>query len=260
MEKPHLKERFEKGEIVLGTWNIIPSPSLIEVIGHSGLDFIVIDSEHGPVNMESAENLIRAAEVAGISPIIRVSGNESYQVLRALDIGAHGVQVPHVSTKRDAELTVEYSKYHPIGKRGLSPFTRAGRYGTDADKHTIRSNEETMLIINIEGANGIKNLKEIMSVNGIDVIFIGPYDLSQSIGKPGKVNDPEVKNIIKKTAKAVKENGLVCGSFARDMKYLEFLIDCRIQYITYMVDTAIILQSYKNINDSFMEIKKGLRK
>ena len=254
MQKIHLKERLINGDTVIGTWNIIPSPSLVEAIGYSGLDFIVIDAEHGPVEMQTAENIVRAAEITGMVPIIRVPDNESHLILRALDIGAHGVQVPHVSTKEEAELVIEYSKYHPQGKRGLSPFTRAGKYGLAAENHTLRSNENVIVVINIEGTEGIQNLSEIAIVPDVDIIFIGPYDLSQSLGKPGQVEDPEVINFIKDNVKIIKDNGKSCGSFARDMKYLEILVDCGVQYITYMVDSSMLSQSYKSFRESFKKL------
>ncbi len=260
MNKRHLKEKLNNRETVIGTWNIIPSSTIVEAIGYSGFDFVVIDAEHGPINMETAENLIRAAEVAGTTPIVRVPTNESYLVLRALDIGAHGVQVPHVSTKEEAERVVKYSKYYPKGERGFSPFTRAGKYGLEAYTHAYQSNENTMIIINIEGKEGIKNLEEIATVRDIDIIFIGPYDLSQSLGKPGQVSDPDVLDLIKQSAMILRGKGLACGSFAKDMKYLEILIDCGVQYITYMVDSAVISSTYKHIYDSFLEIKRGLNK
>lgn len=145
------------GETVIGTFSGIPSPSLVEAIGYSGLDFIVIDGEHGLVEMQTAEDIVRAAEITGMVPIIRVLGNESHLILRALDIGAHGVQVPHVSTREEAELAIEYSKYHPQGKRGLPPFTRAGKYGSTVENHTLRINEKVIVVVNIEGTEGIQN-------------------------------------------------------------------------------------------------------
>ncbi len=251
MSKGQLKERLKNGETVIGTWNMIPSPSLVEAIGYSGLDFIVIDAEHGPVEVQTAENIVRAAEITGMVPIIRVPNNESHLILRALDIGAHGVQVPHISTKKEAESVVEYSKYHPQGKRGLSPFTRAGKYGLAADGHTVKSNDKIIVVVNIEGIEGIKNMNVIAAVPNVDVIFIGPYDLSQSVGKPGQVEDPEVVSCIKDSVKKIKNNGKSCGSFARDKKYLEILVDCGVQYITYTVDSSMILQSYKNLKELF---------
>ncbi len=256
MNKPALKERLEKGEAVFGTWNSIASASLVNVIGCSGIDFLVIDAEHGPINMETAENLIRAAEVSNASPIIRVPDDSSYMILRALDIGAHGVQVPHVSTKSQAEQIIKKSKYHPLGDRGFSPFTRAGKYGLQADGHAIRSNENTMVIINVEGLEGVKNLPKIADVEGVDVIFIGPYDLSQSLGKPGEVEDVQVLDNIKKCVEICKDKGLACGSFARDLKYLDILLDCGVQYITYSVDSAILCKAYKDLCKTFNK-KRG---
>ena len=145
MQNVHLKERLRGGETVIGTFSGIPSPSLVEAIGYSGIDFVVIDAEHGPVEIQTAENIVRAAEITGMAPIIRVPDNESHLILRALDIGAHGVQVPHVSTREEAELAIESSKYHPQGKRGLSPFTRAGKYGLAAENHALRNNENIIV-------------------------------------------------------------------------------------------------------------------
>lgn len=250
MNRNSLKDRIRSGESVLGTWNIIPSAALVEIIGHSGLDFVIIDSEHGPVNVESAENLIRAAEIAGMPSIFRVPCNESNYILRALDAGVCGVQIPHVSTEIEAQLAVASTKYYPKGKRGFSPFTRAARYSLDAQDHIDRSNNKTVVVLNIEGIEGVKNLKKIVKVPDIDVVFIGPYDLSQSLGKPGQVEDNEIIECIRRSVKIAKCQGLACGSFARDMKYLEILLDCGVRYLTYMVDSMVILNSYKTLCES----------
>lgn len=249
MEKLSLKQRLAGGETVIGSWNTIPSPSLIEIIGYSGLDFIVIDAEHGPVSTETAENLIRASEVTGMTPIVRVADKNSYMILSALDMCAIGVQIPHISTKKEALSVVEYAKYYPSGMRGLSTFTRASRYSLDSAVHVKSSNDKTMVILNIEGREGIKNLKEIVKVPDIDVIFIGPYDLSQSLGKPGNIEDKELINCIKRSVRVAESKGIACGSFAKDMKYMDILLDCGVRYITYMVDSAIILNSYKEIRE-----------
>ena len=256
MNKKYMKERLKNGEIVIGTWNVISSPALVEAIGYSGLDFIVIDAEHGPINMESAENLIRAIEVTGAAPIIRVTSNEADLILRALDIGAYGVQVPHITTKKQAASVVAHAKYHPQGQRGLSPFTRAAKYGMAADHHVVQSNENTAVIVQVEGVEGVKNLKEIASVPSIDVIFIGPYDLSQSLGKPGDVDDPEVIDLIKDSARVIKNEGKVCGSFAKDEKYLEILVNSGIQYITYTVESQLITQTCKKLTESLRKLIK----
>ena len=257
-KKKSLREKLKNGEMVFGTWNSIPSPSLANAIGCSGIDFMVIDAEHGPVGMETAEDIIRALDVSGTSSIIRVPANESHLILRALDIGAHGIQIPHVSTKEEAGRAVKYSKYYPEGSRGFTPFTRAGKYGMEAAGYIKTANENTMVVINVEGSEGLKNLNDIVSVRGIDVIFIGPYDLSQSLGKPGEVEDPKVIEGIRRSVDATKNKGLACGSFARNLRYLDILIDCGVQYITYTVDSALIAQTYTELYKIFNEKCKDL--
>lgn len=247
----NLKKRLKNGEMVFGVWNSIPSSSLVNVIGKSGVDFVVIDCEHGPTSIETAENLVRALELCNTSSIIRVPSNESYLILHALDIGACGVQVPHVSTKEEAAIVVKYSKYGPLGERGFSPFTRAGQYGLEAQNHAQKSNNNTMVVVNVEGVEGVKNLKEIASVDGVDVVFIGPYDLSQSLGKPGQVDAADVIDSIKKSVDILKETGVACGSFARDMEYLDILIDCGVQYITYGVDSNLIMNAFGELKHAF---------
>lgn len=253
MKKISLKDRLKNKETVTGSWSVIPSAALVEAIGYSGLDFIVIDSEHGPVNFESAENLIRAAQISGMPAIFRVPCNDPSSTLRALDLGAGGIQIPHVTSEAQARLAVRSVKYHPQGQRGFSPFTRAARYGLDALGHAQRSNAQTLVVLNIEGVEGIKNLKKIVKVPDLDVIFIGPYDLSQSLGKPGQVEDKEIIASIRQSVKIAEDQGLACGSFARDMKYLEILLDCKVRYLTYMVDAAVILNSYKTLRESIQQ-------
>ncbi|NQS88998.1 aldolase [Patescibacteria group bacterium] len=251
-----LKQRLKNGDIVFGVWNSIPSSTLVDVIGSSGIDFIVIDAEHGPVGMETAEDLVRAAQVSGMSSLIRVSTNEAPLILRALDIGAHGVQVPHITTKEEAKQVVRFAKYYPQGVRGFSPFTRAASYGIQTKGYTKKANDETLVVVNIEGKEGTKNIEDIAGIAGIDVIFIGPYDLSQSLGKPGEVRDSEIIDTIKRTVAIADKHGIACGSFAPDESYLELLIECGVRYLTYMVDTAFIAKAYKKVFDSFCKNKE----
>lgn len=239
-----IKERLGRGECVFGTWNSIPSASLVNAISFGGVDFIVADTEHGPASVERVEDLVRAAEVKDVPCLVRVPSNSPELILRALDIGAHGVHVPHVSTKEEAEAVVKAVKYHPEGERGYSPFTRAGGYGLDPKDHASRSNKNTVVVVHIEGKKGIKNLAGISGVKGIDVVFIGPYDLSQSLGKPGMVEDPEVVGVIKRAVKTVKAKGKICGSFSNNERYLGMLCGCGMRYLTYKVDASFIAESY----------------
>lgn len=255
-DKRGIRERLSLGHKVLGTWSSIPSAGLVEAIGCSGLDFVVIDAEHGPVSVETAEGMVRAAEAASMAPVVRVPANRPEHILRVLDIGAHGVQVPHVRSRSDAEAAVKYARYHPLGSRGLSPFTRAGRYGTAGEDHARTSNESTLVVVNVEGVEGVENLEEIASVPGVDVIFLGPYDLSQSLGVPGQVDHPRVVEMIERSAKSVMDGGIACGSFARDKEYMKMLIGFGVSYLTYMVDTAVALSGYSEAVADFARSAK----
>ncbi len=242
-----IKDKLMAGKKVLGSWCSIPSTGLVEIIAHSGLDFIVLDAEHGPLGMETAQDMARVAEGCGLVPLVRVPTNEDHVILRALDIGAHGVHIPHVATSGDAQRAVKYSKYHPLGERGYSPFTRAGSYGLRAPTHAEEANKNTMVVVHIEGVEGIRNLKDIVKVKGLDVVFIGPYDLSQSLGKPGQTKDEEVVRLVRSSAKLIQDAGLVYGSFAGDKEYFDILCESGARYLTYMLDTTIVLNAYRDI-------------
>lgn len=253
MPQNNLKQRLKSGQVIFGSWCIIPSAPLVEVIGASGLDFFIIDAEHGPMSMETAADMLCAADAAGVPALMRLPNKDAHFILRALDIGVHGVQVPHVSTAAEARAVVEAAKYYPKGKRGFSPFTRAAKYGLYAKEYPQEANKNTLIVLNIEGAEGVKNLDSIAGIADIDVIFIGPYDLSQSLGKTGKVTDPQVVSAIKRAVKVAKNKGIACGSFARDEEYLDILISCGVQYITYGVDTSLILNNYKALKSLFTQ-------
>ena len=131
MPENKLKAKFKNGEVALGPFVNINSGAMIEIAAYAGFDFVILDTEHGPLDILSAEDLCRVAYGVGITPIVRVRENDPPQILRALDIGAGGVQVPQICTKSDAEAVIHAAKYSPLGMRGVSPYTRAARYFAD---------------------------------------------------------------------------------------------------------------------------------
>ena len=167
-----IKEKLYSGKAVLGTWSIIPSVELADIIASSGVDFIIIDSEHGPINFETAQRMAIACESREVSPIMRISSINENDILKALDIGMHGIQIPNISCKKDAEEIINFAKYPPIGNRGFSPFTRSGDYiPNDVKNLTMESNKNTLIGINIEDIDAINNIDEILSVKSLDIIF-----------------------------------------------------------------------------------------
>ena len=193
--KNTMKEKLLAGKSVLGVSVMIPSPQIVEMFGHLGFDWVLIDCEHGTISLETVELMIMAAEVSGITPIVRPRDNSTQEIMRVMDRGAKGVQVPHVITAQDAKRVVEAVKFYPLGKRGLAKGTRPAGYGFDLSmqEYVKKDNQETLVCIQLKDKEAIDNVEEILQVEEIDVFFIGPSDLSQSMGYPGQKDAPEVQ-------------------------------------------------------------------
>ena len=248
MKKNNLKEVLKEGKNVFGPFMKFTDPAAVEIMGFAGFDFVIIDAEHGPISMQSAQNMIRSAETANITPIIRVSSNDEALILRALDIGAQGIEIPQINSKSQAIKAVKSVKYSPQGERGVCRYVRAAKYSSmDKFEYFKSANEETMIIAHIEGVEGINNLDEILSVPGIDVIFIGPYDLSQSLGIPGQVNHSLVVEKMKEVVLKCKQNKIVVGTFADDIKTAKSWVSLGVQYMAFSVDVGILYEISKTI-------------
>jgi 4-hydroxy-2-oxoheptanedioate aldolase len=242
-----LKRKLKRGEVVLGLFVNCSYPAFVEICGHAGFDFVIIDLEHGPLHPLVAEDLCRAADAVGIAPVVRVGKNDSLQIQRALDIGSAGVQVPQIETKTDAEACVRGAKYNPLGSRGFSFYNRAGVYTAAGAQITDKLNEESLVVIQVEGIRGVENIAEIVSVPHIDVIFLGPYDLSQSLGIPGQVRDPRVIDLMHQCIDTIRNAGKTVGTFADNPETAKQWIDAGIQYIALGVDVGIFLRACQGL-------------
>ncbi|MEM0382149.1 MAG: aldolase/citrate lyase family protein [Nitrososphaerota archaeon] len=252
-------ERLKAGEVVLGTFVYFNSGDVVEALGEAGMDFVIIDMEHGPFSFSEAEELVRAAEAVGTTPIIRTSSSEETYILRALECGAHGVQVPHVDDPETAEEVVKAAHYYPEGMRGFSPYTRAGRFGArDPREHVQLSNRDVAVIIHIESAEGVERLPEILDGGGVDVVFLGPYDLSQSLGIPGQVKSPEVTGLIERALSEARKRGVAVGTFVESAEAAAGWAAKGIQYMAYSVDVAIFYRAASEIvKNARREIERG---
>lgn len=243
MRENQLKQKLKQGQVVLGPFINCAYPAFVEICGYAGFDFAIIDLEHGPLHVLVAEDLCRAADCVGIAPIIRVRKNDAPQIQRALDIGSAGVQVPQIETKEDAEAAIRGAKFSPIGSRGLSFNTRAGLYTAAGSQITDKLNEESLVVVHVEGKRGVENIEDIVSVPHIDVIFLGPYDLSQSLGIPGQVRDARVIELMQKCVTSIRQAGKAAGTFADNPETAKQWIDAGVQYIGLGVDVAIFLRA-----------------
>jgi len=215
MQKNLVKEKILSGGTAYGVFCNLYSPMIVELIGHIGFDFALIDAEHGPAGIESCEHMIRAADSVGFPIFIRVAMNIRQNILRYLDIGALGVMLPQVNTRAEAEAVVEAVKYPPQGRRGLGPV-RAADYGLTIPlkEYTLNANQEILVAIQVETVAAVSNLDELLAVEGIDVFFIGPADLSASMGYVGQMNHPEVQAMIEKLVQRIRAAGRVAGTVA----------------------------------------------
>jgi 4-hydroxy-2-oxoheptanedioate aldolase len=252
LKKNYLKEKLDNNELTIGTWNIINSSMVVDVIASSGIDFIVIDAEHGSISYETAQMMIGLCESYNVTPIMRVGEINESLILRALDIGIHGVQLPNITTAKDAEQFVQFAKYPPIGIRGFSPYTKAGLYDVTNGKNMPNiANDNTLLIANVEGLDGMNNLNDIAQVDGIDIIFIGLFDMSKSLGIAGDVENPKVIEKLDEAITIIHKNGKKVGSIASNINMLKVLKSKNIDYLTYSVDTGMIKESYQNMINNF---------
>jgi 4-hydroxy-2-oxoheptanedioate aldolase len=243
-----LRDRLDRGETAIGTFQLINSPVVTETAGLAGMDFVVLDQEHGPLSADDCQSLAAAADAAGIDPVVRVRENAGPEIQRALDIGAAGVQIPQVETAATARAAADAARFDPIGERGFSPYVRAGNY-VGSDDYTEAQNERVTVIVHIEGERGVENLDEIMDVDGIDVLFLGPYDLSQSLGIPGQVQDSRVVDLMEDACERAGERGVTIGTYADDVAMAKRWIDAGVQYVTVKVDAPLLHQRFEQIVD-----------
>lgn len=243
-----LKSAIQERGYVLGPFMKLDSPAVVELAGLGGFDFVIIDMEHGPLDVLTAENMVRAAHLRNVCAIVRVGENNPLMISRALDIGADGVQVPQISNAADAERAVAAAKFYPRGERGVCRYVRAADYSNlPKAEYFKQANRDTAVIIHIEGQEGLKNLDEILKVDGVDVLFIGPYDLSQSLGIPGDVQNPRVTAEVDRILNVAKAAGKIIGIFVEDVALARAYAARGIQYVSYSVDVGLILNQFKAI-------------
>ena len=254
-----LKEKMERGEKVVGTFIWMGGASTVEALGYTGIDFIIIDNEHGPFEVETTQEMIRVADLSQVTPCVRITDVTRTNVLKQLDIGAEVIIVPDIKTVEEVNNFVRYAKYYPLGERGVA-FARKTGYGyADITQHSLQEyfdtcNEETLLFPQCETKECAELIEEIVKVDGVDGIFVGPYDLSASLGVPGDFNSPVYQKAFQHVCKTVKEakKYLMIFTFSKDevKQYFDIGADA----VVYSSDVNILVNSYQN---DMKEIRKN---
>ncbi|MCC6182567.1 MAG: aldolase, partial [Bacteroidia bacterium] len=233
---------------LVGPFVRIAKPEIVEMLAMAGFDFGVLDLEHGgAVNLHDVYPLILAAENRGIKLLARIPGISEMHIKWLLDLGIGGLQIPHIKTKEDAQRAVEYAKFHPMGERGLCRFVRAADFSnTSKENYITKANSKSLIILQIEGVEGAKNIEEIASVKGVDVIFVGPYDLSQSMGLTGQIWHPDVAAEITRIINICKSKGVVTGVFTDTPEGIKHWSNLGVKYLNYRIDTELFLSFAKD--------------
>ena len=236
-----LKIMLKSEKAVFGIWSIIPSPSIIEIFGIGGLDFIILDMEHGIYDPESLENCIRAAEGVGCAPLVRTPGIDVSAAQWALDLGAHGIVVPQIAELSEAVKAVEITKFPPVGSRGYNPFTRAGRYSSPSKIYGNKLNNDFGIsAVIIETEASLLDLERICAIDMLDVIYIGCYDLSVCLGLAGDILHPKIIEIIEKSVNVIRKSGKAAGIMCRNQDEIKTALALGYTFIVYGVDTLLL--------------------
>ncbi|MEX2431200.1 MAG: aldolase/citrate lyase family protein [Dehalococcoidia bacterium] len=217
MIKNCLRPKLGEGRPVVGCFVNVESPAIVEILGLCGVEFVVVDAEHNPILAHDSINYYRAAESAGIPAITRIGENSQQVIAKYMDVGCAGVMMPMVNSAEDAKRVVDAVKYPPMGTRGLAGVRAAG-YGLDGPlaAHVEQANENSTVVVQIETMQAVERADEIIATEGVDVVFLGPTDLSVALGVHGQTRHPKVLETIEALTKKINAAGKMAGTIARD--------------------------------------------
>lgn len=215
MIENRLKRLLREDRPAIGHWVGLPCPAVAEILTLHEPDWLVVDTEHGPIGWETAEDILRAMQGTGVTPLVRVAANDPALIKQALDRGAMGVIVPLVGGPEEAELAVRAARYPPDGIRGVAG-TRASRYGLTLSEYFAAWNREVLVICQIETAQGLAQADRIAAVEGVDVLFVGPHDLSASLERFRHFDTPEFGAAVERVLGAARRHGKAAGYLAAD--------------------------------------------
>ncbi|NKI31201.1 HpcH/HpaI aldolase family protein [Croceivirga thetidis] len=228
-EKSALKSRLENKKLTIGSWLTIPHQSVIEIMSTAGFEWLTIDIEHSAIDFQTLQNLLSHIQGNGMEGLVRVSENNETIIKRVMDAGANGVIVPMVKSAEEAKKAVSWVKYPPFGKRGVG-LSRAQQYGIGFEKYKTWLQNESVVIVQIEHIKGVENLSEILDVEGVDGIIVGPYDLSASMGKPGMFYDDDVKEVLSRIDEITKSKNKNLGFHVIESDHTKLMEKINVDY------------------------------
>ena len=248
MNVKKIRTQWEEGKVVIGTGILeLRVPSIAQMFATLGYQFLVIDCEHGAYSMETVEDIIRVARNVGIVPIVRVAEEAYHLIARSLDLGAQGIIIPHVETRKQIEKAKEAMRYAPLGKRGVTLGIAHNDFMmVNAEEYRDKANKEILLIAQIESEHAVNNLDKIINKgDDIDILMVGPMDMSFTVGMPGQFMSPKVKEMVTEVLNKAKEYNIPAAYSDPDINRVKYWIEQGYQLIWYSSDIALISQKAK---------------
>jgi 2-dehydro-3-deoxyglucarate aldolase len=242
-----IKKKLESGEVSLGTWMQLPNPSIAEILGQAGYDWVAVDMEHGHFSKENLANVFRGLELGETVPLVRLSQSHPADIKQALDAGAGGIILPNISESVTLERCIQSAYYPPQGHRGVG-YSRANLFGKRFNEYASDHVNEILIIAQIEDIEAVKNLDDILQVGNLNGIIVGPYDLSGSMGITGQFDHPDFEQKIAEIASKAKRFWIPMGIHIvlPDEKQLNQTIDKGYQFIAYGTDAVFLYQNAQN--------------
>jgi 2-keto-3-deoxy-L-rhamnonate aldolase RhmA len=241
-KRARFPERVRARNLLAGPWMSIPNPVVVEMLAQTGPDFLLIDGEHAPITPQTLPVLLPAAELQDLPVIYRVAWNRIELIKAALDFGASGLMVPMVNSADEAAEAIAAAKYPPMGKRGMGAW-RASNYYTDRGAYIERANKDTLMVLQIETKEAIRDIEAIAAVPGIDALFIGPADLSRSLGLASSEPQAELRKAYAKVAKAARKNGIAAGIDVVSPDFAPIYREIGFTFMTFGTDFGFIIEA-----------------
>ncbi len=235
-----VKWMLKDGQKTVGAWLQLASPISAEIFGKAGFDWVMVDMEHGPGDILTLSSQLQALAKFDVVPFARAPWNDFVTIKRMLDVGLYGILVPYVCNKEEAQAAVRACKYPMTGIRGVAPSPRAGGFGMNGLDYLKNANEQILVMVQIETPQAVENIEEILSVEGLDGVFVGPMDLSCSMGHFGDPSHPDVQAAIRKVEEAAKKSDKFLGTVSGGIQQAQALYDRGYQLITTMSDSVTL--------------------
>ena len=244
------KRALKAGKVQLGLWCSLSSHYAIELVAGSGFDWLLLDTEHSPNDLESVLTQLQAAAPYPAHPVVRVPWNDMVTIKRFLDIGSQTILIPYVQNAEEAKAAVAYTRYPTAGVRGVAGGTRATRWGRIKD-YARRAHEEICVLVQVETQTALDNLEKIAAVDGVDGVFIGPADLHASLGYPGETNNPKVVPVIDDAVRRIRKAGKAPGILTTVEADARRWLECGGQFVAVGVDTVVLARGTEALAAKF---------